>query len=330
MATSDCFVSVTAPLYNDADIVESFMEDVISILRREYANYELVLVDDGSTDDTLEKASALLRTHECIRLIRLSRRFGLETAITAGLDSVIGDFVVVMLPDRDPPDMIPQLVERARKGVGVVYGVRKNRSGEPFHLRLGSSIFYWLFNRVLRTNLPQNATDFRVYSRQSVNAIIRIKDRTRYLRTFTEYVGYGHEGFAYELIHRRKKHRVSGLGESLEMAARMIVANSVRPLRMISLLGVVLSILNLLYCGYVLLVHLLAQNVVTGWSSQSLQTSIMFLFVFLTGSVLCEYIGWLTEEVKDRPPYYVLEERNSSVLIADETRKNVVTESPRE
>lgn len=330
MATSDCFVSVTAPLYNDADIVESFMEDVISILRREYANYELVLVDDGSTDDTLEKASALLRTHECIRLIRLSRRFGLETAITAGLDSVIGDFVVVMLPDKDPPDMIPQLVERAHKGVGVVYGVRKNRSGEPFHLRLGASVFYWFFNRVLRINLPQNATDFRVYSRQSVNAIMRIKDRTRYLRTFTEYVGYGNEGFAYELIHRRKKHRVSGLGESLEMAARMIVANSVRPLRMISLLGVVLSILNLLYCGYVLLVHLLAQNVVTGWSSQSLQTSIMFLFVFLTGSVLCEYIGWLTEEVKDRPPYYVLEERNSSVLIADETRKNVVTESPRE
>jgi dolichol-phosphate mannosyltransferase len=314
-------------LYNDADIAPSFMDEVLGILKAGYENYELVLVDDGSTDATVEKVSATLDRHECVRLLRLSRRFGRDTAISAGLDSVIGDFVVVMMPESDPPTMIPELVERCRAGVGVVYGVRKDRKGEPMLMRSGVDAFYWYFNRVLKINLPKNSTEFRVYSRQAVNAITRIKDRLRYLRTFPDYVGYGNEGFTYTSIQRRPQPRVRGLLESFKLAVNMVVANSTHPLRVVSGLGLALSTLSLLYSLYVVLVYLLVDNVVAGWATRSLQTSVMFVFLFLILAVLCEYVGRLLDEVKDRPPYYILEERNSSVLIADETRKNVVTES---
>lgn len=327
MPVSDCFVSIVAPLYNDGDIVESFISDAIALLKREYANYELVLVDDGSSDDTTQKVTRLLEQHSCIRFVRLSRRFGTQAAITAGLDSVIGDFVVIMMPETDPPDLVPQMVEQCRRGVGVVIGIRRHRHHEPFYMRAGASLFYWLFNRVLQADLPRNSTDFRVLSRQSVNAIIRIKDRLRYLRTFCTYVGYGSTEFAYEPICRRARPRRKRFGEALSLAVRLIVANSTHPLRAASVLGGCLSLLSLIHVGYVALVYLLDPNVVAGWATQSLHSSVMFMFVFLILAVLCEYIGRLLEDVKDRPVYYLLEERTSSVLIADEERKNVVTES---
>jgi glycosyltransferase involved in cell wall biosynthesis len=327
MPRADYFVSVVAPLRNDADIVEGYIDDVLGVLRREYENYELVLVDDGSTDDTAERVTRALKTHQCARLILLSRSFGRETALSAGLDSVIGDFIVVMLPDRDPPALIPQIVELCRSGPGVVCGVRADRQEDPLYLRVGSSIFYWYFNRVLKIDLPRNSTDFRVFSRQALNAVIRIRDQFRYLRTFSAYVGYGTQTFTYSFAHRRMPPRTKSLAEGIRTAISMTVASSTRPLRWVSLLALGLSIASVLYMAYVLLVRLLASDVVLGWATLSLQMSAMFFVLFLILSMLCEYIGRLLAEVTDRPLYYVLEERNSSVMIADEERRNVVTDS---
>jgi dolichol-phosphate mannosyltransferase len=327
MPLADCFVSVVAPLRNDEDIVEAYVEDVLGVLRREYENYELVLVDDGSSDATVEKVSELLKKNQCMRLIMLSRQFGQETALSAGLDSVIGDFIVVMLPDKDPPSLIPRIVEQCRSGVGVVFGVREVRKDDPLFRKLGSRLFYWYFNDVLKIDLPANSTDFRVFSRQALNALIRIKDQFRYLRTFSAYVGYGSGSFTYSFEHRRCPPRGKSVGETIRTAIAMIVANSTHPLRSVSLLALALSVLSVFYAGYVLLVRLLAQDVVPGWATQSLQTSVMFFFLFLILSMLCAYVGRLLSEVRDRPLYYVVEERNSSVMVADEERKNVVTDS---
>jgi dolichol-phosphate mannosyltransferase len=321
---------VVAPLYNDGDIVQSFIEDVLTVLKREYDNYEVVLVDDGSSDDTVQKVSQLLARHKCIRLIRLSRRFGQETAISAGLDSVIGDFTVIMLPDSDPPDLIPGMVEKSRRNVGVVCGICQHRGYEPLYLRLGARLFYWYFNHVLKIDLPRNSRDFRVYSREVVNAITGIKDRLRYHRVFSGFVGYGMESFEYDQTQRRRKPRVKSFSQAVRVAIEMIIANSTHPLRMVSLMGLGLAILSFIHMGYVALVYLLDEKVVAGWATRSLHSSLMFMFVFLILAALCEYVGRLIEEVKDRPPYFVMEERNSSVLLADEERKNVVTETVQE
>src|ERR1700736_3344811 len=190
MATSDCFVSVVAPLRNDSAIVADFVAEVMEVLRDNYSNYELVLVDDGSEDDTVIKVTSLLGRYECIRLIRLSRRFGTEIAIASGVDSVIGDFVVVMLPDSDPPRLMPEMVRQARNGQGIVFGVRKGRAGEPLLMRIATDLFYWSAGKLFHLRIPKNSTKFLVLSRQAVNAVIQIKDKYRYIRLLGSYVGY--------------------------------------------------------------------------------------------------------------------------------------------
>jgi glycosyltransferase involved in cell wall biosynthesis len=327
MTSSDCFTSVIAPLHDDADIVASFVRDVLAVLERNYENYELVLVDDGSTDDTAECVTALLGSERCVRLVRLSRRFGRDVAISAGLDTVIGDFVVVLIPESDPPELIPEFIERCRKGAGIVYGIRAHRPAEPLYLSLGTRVFYWYFNRIIGVDLPRNCTDYRAYSRQSVNAITRIKDRLRYLRTFGAQVGFGAEPLVYEPRFRRPRTRGRRPGEALGLAINMTVANSTQPLRLVSLMGLAMSGLSGLYVAYALLARLFFASPGDGWMTPQVLASIMFMFVFLILAVLCEYVDRLLGEVVDRPLYFVLEERASAVLLVDEHRKNVVTES---
>ena len=327
MATSDCFISVVAPLHNDSAIVDAFITEVMAVLRESYTNYELILVDDGSVDDTAAKVTVLLNQHDCIRLIRLSRKFGTEIAIAAGLDSAIGDFVVIMLPESDPPQLITEIVQKARGGYGVVFGVRKDRSGEPLLMRAGASLFYWSANRLFKLALPKNAAPFRVMSRQAVNAVTQMKDKYRYLRVLTSYVGYSSRSFFYEPINRYGKPRTKGFFEAVNLAIGIIVTNSTHPLRFVSWLGLLAATLNVLYVGYIVVIYLFKKDVAPGWTTLSLQTAGMFFFVFLLLTILSEYIGRILEESKERPLYYVLEERNSSVLLADQERRNVVRES---
>ena len=323
---TDCFVSAVAPLHDDADIVEAFVREVVAVLKRHYVNYELVLVDDGSTDATRDVVTALLAEEPCIRLLRLSRRFGRDVAISAGLETVIGDFVVVLLPESDPPELLPRVVEMCRAGAGIAYGIRARRPAESPLLSLGTSVFYWYFNRVLGIDLPRNSTDFRGYSRQSVNAITRIKDRLRYLRTFGSQVGFGAQPFVYEPRFRRARVRGRKPGEAVALAINMTVANSTQPLRMASVAGLVLAFVCFVHVVYVLAVRLASPDVARGWATQQILDSTMFGFLFVILATLCEYMGRLLGEVKERPLYFVLEERSSSVLLLDEHRRNVVAE----
>ena len=330
MSLSDCFVSVVAPLSNDADIAESFVRETAEVLKSNYANYELVLVDDGSRDDTVARISKLLSHIDCIRLIPLSRPFGLEVAISAGLDSAIGDYVVVALPETDPPALIPQMVERSRSGHRTIVGVRRTRGGDGALLRMGAKLFYWYCNKKLGLSIAENSTYFRVLSRQAVNAITQIRDRARFLRVFSADVGFAADPFEYDAISRRASPRRRGLEESIRLAIRIVVANSTHPLRAVSWLGLMLSLLNVLYMGYVALVYLFKDRVAEGWTTLSIQNAVMFFCLFLFVTVLCEYVGRILSELRSRPHYFTLEERNSSVIIANEDRKNVTTQATEE
>jgi len=174
----------------------AFVRDVLAVLKQTYENYELVLVDDGSTDATAAAVTALLAEERCIRLIRLSRRFGRDIAISAGLDTVIGDFSRSCSRERSA-----ELIPRSRE-VPTRRRHRLRHPGPPARRAAlplaGHPGFYWYFNRIVGVELPRNSTDYRAYSRQSVNAITRIHDRLRYLRTFGAYVGFGGEPLVYE------------------------------------------------------------------------------------------------------------------------------------
>jgi dolichol-phosphate mannosyltransferase len=328
MKAADCFVSVVAPLRNDADVLEPFLNELTGVLRHHYENYEVVLVDDGSTDRTAAVLEDVLSKFEYLRVIRLTRSFGQEMAISAGLDSVIGDYVVVMLPDSDPPGVIPEMVDTARRRGGTVLGIVESKK-RSLAERVGTRLFYAYANRVLKLGFPENSTQFRVMSREAVNAVTRIKDRLRFLRSFTVYVGYSNEEFSYQPISRRgTAPRRRGLLESLALAISLIVANSTHPLRLVSVLGLGVSGINAVGVVYVLVIYAFrSERLAAGWASQTLQNSVMFFFLFLVLAVACEYLGRILEETWNRPLYLVLEERNSSKEILDAGRRNVVNRS---
>jgi polyisoprenyl-phosphate glycosyltransferase len=323
----DTFVSVIAPLHDDGDIVSSFVEDLFPILRDRYSHFEIVLVDDGSNDDTLQVVDALLTRFHFVRLIRLSKRFGDEVAILAGMETVIGDFVVVMLPDTDPPELVPSMIETSRAGFDIVSGTRRIQGRQPIFMRLFAPIFYWYCNRVLRLSIPENTTEFRVLSRQVVNAVIRTRDLMRFMRMYSAYVGFPNTTMEYDKGSRRGTPRRRTLTALMSRSVGIIVANSTHPLRVVSVLGILISGLNAMYAGYVVLTYLFKADVAPGWATLSLQISMMFFFMFLVLAVLSAYIGRLLQEGNRVPQYYVLEERQSSVLVEDDGRKNVVEQA---
>jgi len=325
MPAADLFVSVVAPLRDDADIVTAFVDETMAMLKTAYLHYELLLVDDGSTDGTIAAVETLLARHDSIRLIRLSRSFGAEVAIAAGLDAAIGDFVAVMLPESDPPELVPRMVEQSRQGAGVVFGIRQDRAGEPLLLRWGAGLFYGLINRVLGLNVPRNSTHFRVLSRQAVNAVVRIKDRNRYLRTLSSYVGYANQSIVYDLKRRRAAPRRKTLRESLMLALGIIVSNSLQPLYLAVIVGMVVVAGNVLFLGYVVAVYLFKREVAEGWTTQSFVLGVMFGAVSLLCTVVAAYLGRLLGENQDRPLYFVHEEKASAVPPAAE-RMNIVTD----
>lgn len=328
MTVTDCFVSVVSPLGNDAAIVRDFVRETMTMLRQHYANYELVLVDDGSEDDTVDIVTDLQREYECVRLIRLSRRFGEEIAIFAGLDSVIGDYVVVMLPNSDPPAVVPEMVRCARDSGGIVFGVAEGQR-QSLLMRAGAALFHWYCRRVAHLNLPRNTTQFRVLSRQAVNALTQVRNMYRYLRVLSTHVGYRSRSFPYRPLNRSGESQRRPFLPALNAAIDIAVTSSGHPLRFVSWLGVFAGVCNALYALYVVLIFALKDEVAEGWTTLSLQNAAMFFLVFLILTVSSEYLGQILVETKDRPPYHVLEERTSAVLIADENRRNIVTDSSR-
>lgn len=327
MDTSECFVSVIAPLYNHFQIVEAFVAETIQVLREHYTYYELVLVNDCSEDDTSEKVASLLNEYECIRLINLSRHFGTEVAISSGLDSVIGDFVVVMLPTSDPPQLIPGLIEQCRAGKDILIGVRKNRFGEPLWMKLGANLFYWCCKQIFKIPLTKNATHFRVLSRQVVNALTQVQDKYRYFHLFSVYIGYKNQVFIYEPIRRYKRDKIRNILESINLALQIIFTNSVHPLRLPSYLSLLASILNIMYICYIGLVYLFKDKVAEGWVTLSVQNAVMFFFISTILAILCEYIGLMFIKSRGWAAYYIVDEKNSSVLITEQERRNIVKES---
>jgi len=325
MSESEHFVSVVAPLHTGVRVTE-FVSQLSALLAEHYRQFEIVLVDDGCDEALVQSVSLLLDQFRHVRLIRLTRKFGFETALLAGLESVIGDYVVVMRPDYDPPERIPEMVQQAARGFDIVTGVQAHPERDSWFALRASRLFYWYANRVLRLDLPLHSTDFRVLSRRAVSAFIRIKDRMRHFRMYGAFVGFRSITFPYEPLSSGATQQRS-LRERIALSVGVIVANSVQPLRLVSLLGLFAAILNVCYAFYVVLVYLFRDDVAPGWVTLSMTSSAMFFLLFLTIAVISEYLGRILLETRDRPQYYVLEELNSRVVLDGDEQRNVVRNS---
>lgn len=321
---ADVLVSACAVVDDTSEEVEEFVGRVTQILSESYRCYELLLIDNGSAPEVGLHIQALQRCMPNVRLIRLSRKYSTEVALAAALDNSIGDYVVIMNIETDPPALIPTLISRATSGFDVVIAEWTDRE-ESFVYRSLSGLFHRAASRLLGYSLQANASYFRAFSRRLVNSIVKIRSKNRYLRCLNGVVGFSQTSVCYRRLPART--HVSTIRRLLHSglsAMDILISNSALPLRIASMLGLLASSMNLAYLIYIFVVTLVKSNIAEGWLTTSLTHTIMFLMLFLILSVLSEYIARILDETKEQPLYFVEYETTSSVSSFDKERLNIV------
>lgn len=323
----ETLVSVAAILPEDVATIESFIKTTLGVLKAHYTYYELLLIDNGLPFEIHGCVQRLQGQIPNIRLLRLTRPYGIEVALAAALDHCIGDYVVIMDCLAYPPSLIPQLVERAADGCDSVSALPIVHPAK-FLDRVVIAGVYRAASRILGFPLQPNESYYNVYSRRLVNSIIKIQSKNRYLSYLNASVGLRHGVITYEPDPRKSPQpRLRRFVRLLLAALNILVSNSAAPLRLASALGLLASAANLLYLGYILAVTLVKSRIAEGWLTTSLTQTSMFLVLFLIMTILSEYIARILDETKEQPLYFVEFESNSTVSEVDNDRLNVIHEA---
>jgi dolichol-phosphate mannosyltransferase len=311
-------LSVVVPLYNEEGNVAPLFERVGTILAHLPGNpsHEIVVVNDGSADRTLERIRDEMRRRSDVVLVNLSRNFGHQLAATAGIDTALGDAVILMDGDlQDPPELIEAFVEKWHEGYDVVYAVRRTRKGESLFKVLTARLFYRLVRRMTKVDIPVDTGDFRLMSRRVVEALRRSPERHRFLRGMVSWVGYRQTGVVYDRDERHSGKTKYPFGKMLRFAIDGITSFSDVPLRFASYLGFCSSAIAFIYALIVIGFKLFSAHppgYTPGWASTIV--AVLFLGgVQLIGiGILGEYLGRVYDEVKGRPIYLVSEIERSA------------------
>lgn len=320
----NCFVSVVSAVETVEDQTVAFFNNVIELLKQSFADYELVITANGLSDDEVAQLSELLVKQPCIRIVRLARKYSQEVSTFAAVESAIGDYVIVTSPLNDPPEVIPQLVDKLSAGDDIVFGVSQIPLPYPVLAQLGRRWFFWYSGHYLEIDIPINATYLMGMNRRAVNALTQVKGQYRHIRHISARVGFKSSTLPYmpDLSHGLAKR---GFFKSASLALEIAVSYSRHPLRLMSKLSLIVSGLNLAFAAYAIVTYLArGGKVAEGWTTLSLEMSIMFFFVFLMLSIVAEYIGQMREDMRDQPPYHIMEELISNVLIANQDSKRNV------
>jgi len=299
-------IAIVIPAYNEEDNVEIAYKRLKEVLDSTNYDYELIFVDDGSKDNTLSKLLELYEKDKKVKVISLSRNFGKEIALSAGLDYVDADAVIPFDVDlQDPPEVIPKLIAKFEEGYDVVNAVRIKREGETFLKRFTSKAFYKIINILSDIEIPQDVGDFRLISKAALNAVKQIRERKRFMKGIFAWVGFKTTSVYYERAPRYAGKTKWNYFKLINLAIEGITSFSIAPLRLASLLGLFVSFVAFLYAMWIIIQKLVYGNPVKGYPS------IMVVILFLGGvqlitiGIIGEYVGRIYEEVKQRPLYIV-------------------------
>ena len=302
-------LSIVVPIFNEEATIPELHRRLVEAVAP-LGDCELIYVDDGSTDGSWPQLVLLAANSPGqLRLLRLSRNFGHQVALSAGLDAAQGQAVVTLDGDlQDPPELVPELVARWREGYDVVSAVRIQRDGESRFKLATASWFYKLIRRMSQVEIVEQAGDFRLLSRRAADALATMPERARFLRGMTSWIGFPHAEVPYRRDVRHAGTTKYPLRRMLRFALDGVTSFSTVPIRLVSLLGLGLVFLSGLYLVYVLYLRLFTGSTVQGWS-----TVVVLVLVFggvqlLSLGVVGQYVGRIFEEVKRRP-LYVVEER---------------------
>lgn len=299
-------IAVVVPVYEEAEGLAEFHGRLMRVLDGLDAEAAVLYVDDGSRDDTPEVLRRFAEADPRVGFLRLSRNFGKEYALSAGLDHVEADAVVVIDADlQDPPELIPALLARWRAGAEVVFGQRTARPGEGWFKRLSAHVFYRLLGRLSDVPIPPDVGDFRLLDRRAHRALVALRERNRFMKGLFAWIGFRQEAMPYAREPRRRGRSKWRLSRLWSLAVDGITAFSSTPLRLAGPLGLLIALVAFAYGAWIVAKTLLYGDPVPGYPS------LMVVILFLGGvqllalGVIGEYLGRLYVEAKQRPLYLV-------------------------
>jgi len=300
-------LSVVVPCYNEEEVLGATNGRLVSVLERHFpAAYELVYVDDGSRDDTRRLLGEIARGGPGIRVVCLSRNFGHQLAVSAGIDHATGDAVVLIDADlQDPPELIPEMVRQWACGADVVYGVREVRHGETAFKRGTARLFYRLLNWLSDVPIPHDTGDFRLMDRRVVDVLRAMPERDRFIRGMVAWAGFRQEPFRYQRDPRLAGETKYSLGKMVKFAIDGVVSFSTQPLRLATWTGFAAALLGMVGIVYAVTARLLTDQWVPGWAALFVAVMFMGGIQLLALGVIGEYVGRLFMQSKERPTYVV-------------------------
>jgi len=302
-------LSVIVPCFNEEEVIRHTHARLSAALLAITPSFEIIYVDDGSRDRTAVLLAGIQADDDRVRVLRLSRNFGHQIAVSAGLDYATGQAVVLIDADlQDPPEVIADMVAKWREGYHVVYGQRAERAGETRFKLATARAFYRLINRLSEVPIPLDTGDFRLMDRAVVDALGRMREKHRLLRAMTSWVGFRQAAVPYSRAERFAGESKYPLRKMLALALDGIVSFSAVPLKLVTTAGLTFSALSVIGILYAIAQRLLTDNWVPGWTLIFITLMLIGGLQFIFLGIMGEYVGRIYSEAKDRPLFLIMEE----------------------
>ena len=302
-------ISVVIPMYYEEEVVNICYKRVVNNLKKlsDKYNYEIIFINDGSKDSTLEILKKIASNDDNVKIISFSRNFGHQAAVTAGIRNVTGDAVIIMDADlQDPPELFEGMIEKWEKGYEVVYGKRKTREGESIFKLLTARMFYNTLNKLSEIEIPKDTGDFRLVDRKVIDVIATLPEHNKFLRGLFSWVGFNQYAYEYNRVNRVAGKTKYPFKKMFKLATDGILSFSAKPLKIVGAIGIFSVIVSIIILIYSIVSYMFKLNSLTpGW------TSIMCTMTFIGGIILIslwmigEYIARIYEESLGRPEYII-------------------------
>jgi len=304
-------ISVIIPVFNEEGSISELLNRLQTVLKQQQISSEIILIDDGSTDGTLPILQEFANKNNEVKLIVFSRNFGNQAAVSAGLNYCIGDCAIIIDADlQDPPELLPELIAKWQEGYEVVFAQRVARKGESQFKKMTASIFYRLLQKLTQVDIPPDTGDFRLIDRKVITTLNEMPEKNRFLRGMVSWAGFRQTGITYVRQERFAGETKFPFFKMLKFALTGITSFSFIPLQLASYFGFLVSAGAFISGFYVIYLKFFTDKTIQGWTS--LMIALLFLggIQLITLGIVGEYIGRMSDEVKQRPAYVIRETVN--------------------
>lgn len=303
-------ISIVIPAYNEEEVIDELANRLKKVmLENNNYDFEVIIVENGSVDSTFEKLVKIHEDNSRFKIVQLSRNFGCDGGITAGLKYVKGDAAVIMNADlQDPPGMISKYIKKWEEGYEIVYGIIEKRLGVPFLRRFFSSAFYRIINKLTNNAIPENASDFRLVDKKVYSVVNKMEEKNKFLRGIVAWTGFKQIGIPFERPPRYAGDSKADFFTVLKVAMNGIFSFSYFPLKVVTALGIVVSVGSFMMGIVEIGLFLKYGRVVPGFTTIVLTLLFLFGTLFFILGIIGEYLARIYDEVKQRPNYIVRNE----------------------